>query len=71
MQASFFTPYEQKQMQRVGKCYDIVQMDCEHLYETGYFNQKKHFSFGQIFIWNNLDDGLWHVADQMIGRTGS
>lgn len=45
LSSSFFlTPNEQKQMQRVGKCYDIVQMDCEHLNETGYFNQKNHFS---------------------------
>lgn len=39
MQASFFTPMSRNRY-RVGKCYDIVQMDCEHLYETGYFNQK-------------------------------
>lgn len=59
LSSSFFlTPNEQKQMQRVGKCYDIVQMDCEHLNETGYFNQKNHFSLRQIFESNNLDDGL-------------
>lgn len=58
-------------MQRVGKCYDIVQMDCKDLNETGYFNQKNHFSFGQIFESNNLDDGLRHVADQMTTSSGS
>lgn len=58
-------------MQRVGECDDIVQMDCEHLNETGYFKQKNHFSFGQIFESNNVDDGLWHVADQMTSSSGS
>lgn len=58
-------------MQRVGKCYDMVQMDCEHLNETGYFKQKYQFSFGQTFESNNLDDGLWHVAHQMTTSSGS